>query len=388
MSNNPSDHSSPGPEQPSASGPDWTSETIAGPPPGTGPSPGSNPGAGPGPGAPFAEPPRPSGDPTGGGPAGPTVGPPPPVARQLVRDPYSRLGGVASGLSHHYGVDVSLVRLAFVVFTLVTGFGIVFYALAWLIIPRANYWPPVGGRRPSKPLSAREIGIGLLVLGAFVAMFVNGGVFSQVLTPLVLVAGGIWLLTQSPPPTPAAAAPVAPAQPVDPVLPLAGAMPPGTPVAPRSRRRKGVVIGLVGAMFLLPILAIAGLVTAIAIAVTDFDAESSFSATYAPSTVDAIPTMIRHDQGEIILDLTQLEGVRFDEPVEIEVDLDIGEIEVIVPEGMEAAVVAEAALGGVTVFEDSQDGIKPNAERSSSDPDIILDIQLGVGDVTVTRANG
>lgn len=50
----------------------------------------------------------------------------------------SRLAGVLGGLGEYFEVDPTLVRLAYVVFTIVTGFlpGIVGYFLAILIIPK------------------------------------------------------------------------------------------------------------------------------------------------------------------------------------------------------------------------------------------------------------
>ena len=126
----------------------------------------------------------------------PQLPPPPPAARRLVRDPYTRLGGVASGLSHHYGVDVSLVRLAFVLFTFVSGFGLLVYVLAWLIIPRAEYWPPSGAPQPLRSITSREFGTGIVILAVLMGLFFSGGTFSQVLVPLLLVAGGLWLLLQ------------------------------------------------------------------------------------------------------------------------------------------------------------------------------------------------
>lgn len=68
---------------------------------------------------------------------------PTPIANPLVRDPRASFGGVASGVAHRYGWDVALTRLAFVVLALATsGLGLIVYLLAWMIIPRAAFWPP------------------------------------------------------------------------------------------------------------------------------------------------------------------------------------------------------------------------------------------------------
>ena len=124
--------------------------------------------------------------------------PPPPPRRRLVRDPYSRLGGVASGLAHHYGIDVSLVRIAFVLTAFATGFGFLAYLLAWLVIPRADYWPPAGSTGSVRNLSGRELGIGLAIVGLLVALSLGSSGPGSILLPLALVGGGVWLLIQSP----------------------------------------------------------------------------------------------------------------------------------------------------------------------------------------------
>lgn len=57
----------------------------------------------------------------------------------LVRDPNGALGGVLSGLAHQQGWDVSLVRLTFAAFALMSfGTAVFMYLLAWVVIPEAN----------------------------------------------------------------------------------------------------------------------------------------------------------------------------------------------------------------------------------------------------------
>jgi signal transduction histidine kinase len=45
------------------------------------------------------------------------------------------LAGVCTGLSRSTGIDVTLIRIAFVLLTLASGAGILVYALAWLLVP-------------------------------------------------------------------------------------------------------------------------------------------------------------------------------------------------------------------------------------------------------------
>jgi phage shock protein PspC (stress-responsive transcriptional regulator) len=57
--------------------------------------------------------------------------------RGALRRPFSgrMLAGVAAGLAHYFGVDVTLVRIAFVVLTVVGGAGIPLYVAGLLLIP-------------------------------------------------------------------------------------------------------------------------------------------------------------------------------------------------------------------------------------------------------------
>jgi phage shock protein C len=45
------------------------------------------------------------------------------------------VAGVCAGLAAYFGVDVNLVRLAFGVFTVFYGLGILVYLIAWAILP-------------------------------------------------------------------------------------------------------------------------------------------------------------------------------------------------------------------------------------------------------------
>ena len=56
--------------------------------------------------------------------------------KRLLRIRQGRIvAGVCAGLGAYLGVDVNLVRLAFGVFTVFYGLGILLYLIAWLILP-------------------------------------------------------------------------------------------------------------------------------------------------------------------------------------------------------------------------------------------------------------
>jgi phage shock protein PspC (stress-responsive transcriptional regulator) len=57
-------------------------------------------------------------------------------SKRLYRIQDGRLvAGVCVGLAAYFGIDPTLVRLAFVVLTVFGGFGILLYLGAWLVIP-------------------------------------------------------------------------------------------------------------------------------------------------------------------------------------------------------------------------------------------------------------
>ncbi len=59
--------------------------------------------------------------------------------RRLYRDvQHGIIGGVASGISHYFGIDVTVVRVLFVVLTFFAGITIPVYLLLWIITPKAE----------------------------------------------------------------------------------------------------------------------------------------------------------------------------------------------------------------------------------------------------------
>jgi signal transduction histidine kinase len=116
----------------------------------------------------------------------------------LRRDRSGRwLGGVCTGIARRYGVDLWLVRFAFVAATAAGGLGVALYALAWLLIPAAEV-PGRAERRAPTGRAAFEValGTGLLLLSVLLTFRALGLWFSDaVVWPLVLVASGgalIW----------------------------------------------------------------------------------------------------------------------------------------------------------------------------------------------------
>lgn len=151
-------------------------------------------------------------------PTGPPDGRPPLVRRRRGR----MLAGVAIGLARHLRVDVTLVRIAFVILAFTGGAGILGYIAGWVLLPEEDddtSEPAVWTVQRGAPF---WIGVGLLVLAA-IALVEHTTPFGSFGTPLVLIAVGaaLWKVSQDraerstvPPGTPAA--PPAEAGPADP----------------------------------------------------------------------------------------------------------------------------------------------------------------------------
>jgi hypothetical protein len=307
---------------------------------------------------------------------------------------------VASGVATYFGLDVSLVRLVFVLVALGTGVGFLAYLLAWLIIPRADHWPPAGARTSTRSLSRRDIGLALAGSGIFLALVFGGGTAGSFLVPLLLVGGGVWLLVQTPADETRAGAPAVGYAPVDePVMATVGGpppsaysapplTPPGPPVPPRSRSRRvgifmAVLIGIF-ALMILPLMALAG-IAAWAIS-TGIDDPATVD--LAPSTVEALPIDLDYEAAEIELDLTGIPVAdiqALDEPSVVDIDVDFGKIVVTVPDDLDVSVEADAAIGEVTVFERTANGLGNEVVSTVEDPDLEIDVNLDVGEIEIVR---
>jgi phage shock protein PspC (stress-responsive transcriptional regulator) len=379
-------------------------------------------------------------------PSMPPPAPAPPV-RRLVRDPYAKLGGVASGVAHHYGIDVSLVRLGFILFTVFSGVGLVLYLLAWLIIPRAEYWPPAPppeGRSFSSAVQGRELGYGLLAIGILLAIFAGGGDAARMLVSVGLVGAGIWMLVQpntsragavpegsvtgGPEVTPTSQPPAAagteqlPAswQPVGPgdadavsgtddtmTSNLAGGTgsavatataPEGptvytttqpsyvpTPVPPRRRRVWPFVLLL--ALLALPVLFIAGIV-AVAVASGEgltFDVDADNIVELTPLTLDDLPPAIDEGAGEIVIDLSQLDISTVDEAdLPRSVDIDLNAGEVTIEVPEDLPVSVDASVGAGDVTVFDNSSDGIRPRLTVSEDDAVIDLDIRVGVGEVT----
>jgi len=149
-------------------------------------------------------------------PSGPLPGPPygsaygsvpqaaPPKAYRNANDAF--IGGVAAGLAEHLRLPVLWVRIAFVVLTVMGGFGLIFYAGLWMFLPVQRHFDDSApglaaagrqGKRPGRRLRLADYGpliaLGAIGLGTAVlfTMITGRGGF---LWPVLLGLGGVAVL--------------------------------------------------------------------------------------------------------------------------------------------------------------------------------------------------
>lgn len=63
--------------------------------------------------------------------------------KKLYRDDlHKNIGGVCAGLAEYFGIDVSLVRLAFLLTLILKGGGLLIYIVLWIVLPKKPYRIP------------------------------------------------------------------------------------------------------------------------------------------------------------------------------------------------------------------------------------------------------
>jgi phage shock protein PspC (stress-responsive transcriptional regulator)/anti-sigma regulatory factor (Ser/Thr protein kinase) len=128
--------------------------------------------------------------------------------RRAFRDPGNRmLGGVASGVASHLGVDVGLTRIAFVILAILGGFGVIVYGALWVLLPVRGAEPQTPGLDAATRLGMRtepsnrrrdvSIALSLLLIGVGgVVLLQNAGLWinSKVFWPLAVAGAGVALV--------------------------------------------------------------------------------------------------------------------------------------------------------------------------------------------------
>lgn len=132
---------------------------------------------------------------------------------------------------------------------------------------------------------------------------------------------------------------------------------------------------------------VAALVTAAATAGSQFPDERY---SFVPTSADQVRDAYDFSAGDFLLDLSAVSDIDTLDGREITIDGFGGEVEVVVPDGMDVTVVTEVAAGDSRVFDQRQDGfdIRVDSFLDGGDevPDMTITIDLSVGEIIVREA--
>ncbi len=111
--------------------------------------------------------------------------------RRLLRSQSSRMiGGVCGGLGEFLGIDATFVRIAFALFTIASGAGLLIYAAMWVIVPSDKVTKVADEGKPGIPTLV--VGLIILVTTSAIIAIINSNAL-----PWVLIVGGAALIIYS-----------------------------------------------------------------------------------------------------------------------------------------------------------------------------------------------
>jgi phage shock protein PspC (stress-responsive transcriptional regulator) len=123
------------------------------------------------------------------------------------------IAGVAGGLGEYFQVDISLIRLLWVLGIFIGGGGIIAYLIAWMVIPEAppQMYSESSDTAPSHPVETMETakrenekptrniwGLALIIIGIFILINrLIPGNYTKYLWPVLLILFGLLLLRRT-----------------------------------------------------------------------------------------------------------------------------------------------------------------------------------------------
>jgi phage shock protein PspC (stress-responsive transcriptional regulator) len=274
-----------------------------------------------------------------------------PRLRRLERTSSDRmLAGVCGGLGRYFDLNPTVFRVGFVVLTLLGGAGVLVYLAAVIVMPsegtERSLAEQVLAERKERPwplIGLALVGVALIVLLSRAALWPTAGagwIF-------VLVIGLVVLWVS------------------------------------RSARWGGrllrLFIGLVVA-------ALAAFVTAVVLAFSWFNVSLGDGVgdhVYAPSHAASVAPSYRLGVGNLRIDLSAIRPTAKEQHVKAKVG--VGELRIVVPDGVPVHVYARAKLGEVHVLR-LEDSGRNAVVRTGADGGYVIDARVGLGSIDVVRA--
>jgi phage shock protein PspC (stress-responsive transcriptional regulator)/predicted membrane protein len=310
------------------------------------------------------------------------------------------LGGVAAGLARHFGVDVTLVRVAFVVLTLFGGSGLALYAILWLLLP-AEDGPPVVG--PGASTARKAILIALIVIACLSLPVAGPGLlFAGPGVVLVAIVAALVYLSWravggegSPALTRAAWL----------VLAVSGSIVLGVGAGVAAALGAGTVVaivviaaglamiigGFVGGARWLAIPALIMAVPLSVVAAANIDLRGGVGERdYRPASMADLDSSYRLGVGELRVDLrdVDLPAAR----TNLEARVGVGRLALTVPDDVCVQLRSRVGAGQINVFDRPSDGVDVVVERSAAPaagaPSLTVDARAGVGQIELRHPDG
>jgi hypothetical protein len=113
---------------------------------------------------------------------------------------------------------------------------------------------------------------------------------------------------------------------------------------------------------------------------------------YMPGSADAVQREYHGGIGDMELDLSVVDVRDLDTPIQTRVDAGVGDVTILVPRDADVRVNIDSGIGSVEVFgeEGRSDGFFEGEGLGSwvgdGEPEIVIDVNAGIGDVEVDRA--
>lgn len=325
-----------------------------------------------------------------------------------------KVAGVAAGIARHLDLDPLLVRVVLVVLIFFGGAGLIVYVACWLLVPLEDQV------RGVVRLDDRSRSVALALVGVLATLSLLGDSLGGFDFPWALVVlGSVVALVlffrgrDDEPPAPTD-------------VPVGASAPPPPPVV-RSRRNGpllfwyavAVVVLGVGLLAALDVAGVAvtpsaypalalgtsalllvlgsvwgrpgglialGLVSALATAgVSAGERLSLGEVDRAPTSAAALPDRYELDVGEIALDLTEVSDPDALDGRTLELEVLLGRVEVVVPDGIEVTARTRLDAGDSRVFgSDNRTGTSLDVLEADDDaPRLTIVVTVGLGEIEI-----
>lgn len=312
-----------------------------------------------------------------------------------------RFAGVAGGIARHLDIDPVIVRVVLVVLVFFGGAGLLLYAGVWLLVPEEGaHAQPLGLDDRSRTVALVLVGVlaGLALVGDWAGAY-------WLPWPLLVIALLVtWVLTRSPRDGTPGSDPrrrgpvlfwftlalVATGTGLLGLLDMGGAGVPD-PAYP------ALALGLVGTMLVVGAfwgraggLVLLGLAATVAmVAATAAHHVEGNDVSHAPTSAAQVRDAYDLHAGTMVVDLSGVQDVAALDGRRLEISAGIGELTVVLPQGVDVSINSEVGVGDNAVLEQHVGGLGTSQSNflgsgeALEAPELAIEVHLGVGQLTV-----